>query len=124
MFMIRPSLGQFMEFDVINETGSRMFTNESLEAAGKPPCFPSSHTYDSGILFTNRKPKPEYFALKKLFQETWTTRFRGALGPDGSAGFRGFFETYEAKRSGFAPVRFTATVAGPRSLTATLTASS
>jgi hypothetical protein len=36
-------LGEFLEFDVINETGSRMWTNERLAAAGKPACFPSAH---------------------------------------------------------------------------------
>ena len=36
-------LGEFVEFDVINETGSKLWTNERLEAAGKPACFPSSH---------------------------------------------------------------------------------
>ncbi len=36
-------LGEFLEFDVINETGSRMWTNTRLESAGKPPAFPSAH---------------------------------------------------------------------------------
>lgn len=56
---------------------------------------------DAGIVFQNFRPKPEYFALKKLLTETWSTHWEGPLAADGSASFRGFFGTYEVEASGF-----------------------
>jgi hypothetical protein len=56
---------------------------------------------DAGIVFQNFRPKPEYFALKKLLTETWTTRWEGPLAADGAASFRGYFGTYEVEAGGF-----------------------
>jgi hypothetical protein len=36
-------IGELLEFDVINETGSKMWTNIHLNEAGKPAAFPSAH---------------------------------------------------------------------------------
>jgi hypothetical protein len=69
---------------------------------------------DAGLLFADGRRKPEYHALKKLIHETWSTRWRGKLDPQGSAAFRGFFGTYEASLPGHAPVRFTLRSTGPR----------
>ena len=40
-------IGDLLEFDVINETGSKMWTNIHLEEAGKPAAFPSAHNRHS-----------------------------------------------------------------------------
>jgi len=56
---------------------------------------------DAGIVFQDFRPKPEYFALKSLLTETWTTRWEGPLAADGSASFRGFYGTYEVEAGGF-----------------------
>jgi GH35 family endo-1,4-beta-xylanase len=73
-----------------------------------------SQQMDSGILFADGKPKPEYHSLRELIKEKWTTRWTGPLGPDGNASFRGFFGTYEATLSGYDPVSFTLRPSGPR----------
>jgi hypothetical protein len=70
--------------------------------------------FDSGIVFANQKPKPEYFALKKLLKETWTTRWSGALDGNGAAEFHGFFGAYEVKAPSFKPHRIRLSVSDTR----------
>ncbi len=74
---------------------------------------------DAGLVFANGRKKPEYHALKKLIHETWSTRWRGELNPEGTASFRGFFGTYEASLPGCAPIRFTLRSSGPRHVVCT-----
>ena len=60
---------------------------------------------DGGLVAVDGRKKQSYYALKKLLKETWTTRWKGRL-KDGQVSFRGFFGEYEAKVSGYKPVRF------------------
>ena len=69
---------------------------------------------DAGLIFADGRKKPEYHALRKLFKNTWTTRWSGTLDERGAARFRGYFGTYEARVSGCAPVQFTLASRGPR----------
>ena len=55
---------------------------------------------DAGLLTNTGQKKPSYYALKKLLQETWSTRFSGTSN-NGQVIFRGFFGTYELKVPGY-----------------------
>jgi GH35 family endo-1,4-beta-xylanase len=76
---------------------------------------------DAGIVFQDFRPKPEYFALKQLLTETWTTRWEGPLAADGSASFRGFFGTYEVSVPGYEPARLRWNSDSPRDVRVELT---
>jgi len=60
---------------------------------------------DGGLVTVDRRKKPNYYALKKLIKEMWTTTWKGKL-REGKASFRGFFGVDEAKIEGFKPVKF------------------
>ena len=60
---------------------------------------------DAGLVDLQGHLKPNYFALKKLLQETWMTRWDEGL-KDGRAAFRGFVGTYELTVPGREPVQF------------------
>jgi len=49
---------------------------------------------DAGLVDLQGNLKPNYHALKKLLQESWSTRWQGALA-NGKGSFRGFHGTYE-----------------------------
>lgn len=60
---------------------------------------------DAGLVDLQGGLKPNYHALKKLLQETWTTRWDGALAA-GQASFRGFCGRYELTLPGRPAVTF------------------
>ncbi len=48
----------------------------------------------AGLLRADMSPKPAYEALRRLIRDRWWTRASAVVGPDGRAGFRGFFGDY------------------------------
>lgn len=51
--------------------------------------------YYGGLFRFDLTPKPAYFTLKKMIQETWHTELQTATNEDGIAEFRGFYGEYE-----------------------------
>lgn len=60
---------------------------------------------DGGLITVAGEKKPNYFALKKLLKETWSTEWKGKLN-EGKASFRGFFGKYRIKIPGYKPATF------------------
>ena len=60
---------------------------------------------DGGLITIDGRKKPNYYALRRLLKETWSTTWKGRL-KDGGASFRGFFGEYQAEVPGYRPVRF------------------
>jgi endo-1,4-beta-xylanase len=67
---------------------------------------------DAGLVTLDGRKKPEYFALKKLLQETWSTQWGGSP-QAGRISLRGFFGEYEVTAPGFRAVRFKFEPAAP-----------
>ncbi len=74
---------------------------------------------DGGLVTINGVRKPNYFALKKLLKETWTTSWSGEIA-GGHVAFRGFFGTYQANVRGYEPVIFRLHSGDPRNITVRL----
>lgn len=51
--------------------------------------------YYGGLLRFDMTPKPAYYVIKNLFEETWHTETEIMSDADGKAGFKGFYGTYE-----------------------------
>ncbi len=51
----------------------------------------------AGLLDEKLRPKPAFWALKKLFTETWRTRVNGTADPAGEFDFRGFLGDYTVR---------------------------
>ena len=68
---------------------------------------------DAGLVTLDGRKKPEYFALKKLLQETWSTQWQGQANA-GQIALRGFYGEYELTAPGFKPMIFTLSRNGPR----------
>lgn len=60
---------------------------------------------DGGLITVDGKKKPEYFVLKKLLKETWSTEWNGKL-EEGKASFRGFYGKYRIRIPGYKPATF------------------
>lgn len=60
---------------------------------------------DGGLITVDGKKKPNYFALKKLLKETWSTEWKGKLNK-GKASFRGFYGKYRIKIPGYKSATF------------------
>jgi hypothetical protein len=74
---------------------------------------------DAGLVTKTGEKKEEYFALKKLLNETWHTDWKGNA-TNGGISFRGFYGTYEAVVDGYKPVRFSCDTAQARTAQVTL----
>jgi endo-1,4-beta-xylanase len=61
---------------------------------------------DGGLVTVDGRKKPNYYALRKLLKQTWTTTWKGSL-REGEASFRGFFGKYQVKVPGYKSVKFT-----------------
>jgi hypothetical protein len=59
---------------------------------------------DAGLVSPGGDKKPLYYALRKLWAEEWTTRFRSSP-RDGTVSFRGFYGVYEIEADGFEKTR-------------------
>ena len=75
---------------------------------------------DGGLVTIDGKKKPNYYALKKLLKVTWNTKWQGVLN-DGRVKLRAFFGEYEAKVSGYRPLKFKLYSDTPRSIVVQLT---
>ena len=57
--------------------------------------------------------------MKKLLKETWNTNWSG-IPNNGMVSFRGYYGIYEAKVSGYMPVKFKLFSNGPKKITVKL----
>ncbi len=75
---------------------------------------------DGGLVTIEGRKKPNYYALRRLLKETWTTRWQGRL-DNGEVSFRGFFGRYRARIAGYKPVEFKLYSGGKRRIVIRLT---
>ena len=74
---------------------------------------------DAGLITTDGKLKPAYYAIKRLLKETWSTDWRGPA-VHGTVSFRGFFGDYDVEADGYEPATLSARSTASRSISLTL----
>ncbi len=74
---------------------------------------------DGGLVAIDGRKKANYYALRKLLKNDWTTEWAGEIS-GGSVSFRGFFGEYEARIPGYEPARFRLYSRSPHHITVRL----